>query len=241
MAGSSWVARAGGCGACGLAVPCSDAAVAALAAGVHGRGVVVVVCGTWPDSGVLDGMEADELGAVAGSRWSVAKACSSFSPEPHEAQNFMYRATIVSKYVSCALKSDSRVSPLEGRPYASRGSTGGGRRRDHAPEGPRRGTGRALVAIFCVIDQEGGSYAHPRQCRGLYHGWWMRRVKSACWSEEDSVKYECLLHVLVLHVLHVLHVLQVEASHVVFTRADVSHRAARLFGESPTGPPSRSY
>lgn len=105
-----------------------------------------------PPSPDLKGRLADVFGAEATSSDNVAKASSSFSPDPHEAQNFMYRDTIVSKYVSCVLASDSRVSPLEGRPYASRASIGEVRRRLHAPEGPRLTAGRLVVAI--VQDHE---------------------------------------------------------------------------------------
>lgn len=92
------------------------------------------------------------FGAEATSSDNVAKASSSFSPDPHEAQNFMYRDTIVSKYASCVLASDSRVSPFDGRPYASSASIGEVRRRLHAPEGPRLTAGRLVVAI--VRDHE---------------------------------------------------------------------------------------
>jgi len=59
---------------------------------------------------------ADVVGVWVVSIFNVAKASSSFSPVPHEAQNLMYRETMVSKNVSCVLASDSRVSPFEGRP-----------------------------------------------------------------------------------------------------------------------------
>lgn len=62
------------------------------------------------------GKTADEFGPVDGSIDIEAKASSNFSPDPQEAQNFIYLDTMVSKYVSCTFASESLVSPLEGRP-----------------------------------------------------------------------------------------------------------------------------